>query len=135
MSNLVFPSTLAGVVFAGREEVEDDTLVERSLNQRETRSTFSTYPRYRYQYEFNALRSPAAYVEFQKLVGFRARHRGQLDSFLLTDPEDNTVTAMPFGVGDGASTSFQLQRTLVASADLNAPASRFYYPSMGDGYE
>ncbi len=36
--------------------------------------------------------------------------RGQL--FLFTDPQDNAVTAMPFGTGDGATTAFQLSRLI-----------------------
>lgn len=119
----------------GREEVEEDDQVDTSLSKRETRSTWSTYPRYRYEYEFTFLRSAAAYLEYQKLLGFRSRHRGRLDSFLLTDREDNAVTTHPFAIGDGATTSFQLQRTQVASADLAAAASRAYWPTMGDGYE
>jgi hypothetical protein len=42
---------------------------------------------------------------------------------------------MPIGVGNGSTTAFQLQRTLVPSASLAAAASRSYYPTIGDGYE
>lgn len=135
MSNLIFPSTLSSARLVTREEIEDDAQIDTSLSKRETRYTWSTYPRYRYEYEFSALRSATAYLEYQKVLGFRGRHRGQLDSFLLVDPEDNSVTAHPFGVGDGATTSFQLQRTVVASADLNPAATRAYWPTMGDDYQ
>jgi len=135
VSNLIFPSTLPGCVLTGREALDDDALIEESLSKRELRSTWSTYGRYRYEFTFSVLRSATAFVEYQKVLGFRSRHRGTLDSFLLTDAEDNTVTAHPFGIGDGVTTSFQLQRTLVASTDLAAAASRAYWPTMGDGYE
>lgn len=37
-----------------------------------------------------------------------AAGRGQL--FLFTDPQDNAVSAMQFGTGDGSTTAFQLSR-------------------------
>jgi hypothetical protein len=46
------------------------------------------------------------------LLGYLARHFGAYDSFLLTDPTDASVTDHGFALGDGATTSFQLQRTL-----------------------
>jgi hypothetical protein len=49
--------------------------------------------------------------EWQKLVGFHARMRGSLDTFLFTDDEDNSVTDHGFAVGDGSTAAFQLQRT------------------------
>lgn len=134
MSALVWPTTIPGLkISMGREEV-DDVKVVATQSGRECRSTWQTYPRYRYTLDFELLRS-GAQVEFQRIVGFYSRHRGALDSFLFTDDEDSSVTAHPFGIGDGVTTDFQLQRTLVPSADLSSPASRSYWPAMGDGYE
>jgi hypothetical protein len=60
---------------------------------------------------------------------------GVFDTFLFVDDEDDDVVTHNFGVGNGSTTDFQLQRTLVATADLPAPASRSYWPILGDGYE
>jgi hypothetical protein len=46
--------------------------------------------------------------EWQKLVGFHARMRGSLDTFLFTDDEDNSVTDHGFAVGDGSTAAFQI---------------------------
>ena len=49
----------------------------------------------------------------QTVLNHFARTFGQLASFLISDPDDNAVTAHGFGVGDGATTAFQLQRCSV----------------------
>lgn len=97
-------------------------------------STWETYPLYTYTLDFELLRS-GSQLEFQKLFGFYARHFGGFDSFLFTDDEDSVATVHPFGVGNAVTTDFQLQRTLVAAADLAAPVSRSYWPLFADGYE
>jgi uncharacterized protein (TIGR02217 family) len=38
--------------------------------------------------------------------------------FLFQDPQDSTVTASQFGVGNGATTSFQLSRTINGAQDI-----------------
>jgi hypothetical protein len=57
------------------------------------------------------------------------------DYFVGTLASPTSATSMPIGVGNGSTTAFQLQRTLVPSASLAAAASRSYYPTIGDGYE
>lgn len=112
MSNYVFPSALPGVAISFTRSAETDVKIQRAVSGKEYRSTWQASPLYRYTLNFEFVRSAAAYAELQSLASFWARHFGQLDSFLFTDPEDNAVTAMGFGVGDGATTAFQLQRTL-----------------------
>ena len=94
-----------------------------------------TYPRYKYTLEFEFLRTYGSFDELDTLLAMLQRHMGKWDSFLITDPEDNAVSAMPFGKGTGALATFQLQRSRVASASLPAAASRAYWPAAGDGYE
>jgi hypothetical protein len=73
--------------------------------------------------------------EYQTLIGFFMRNFGGLNSFVIMDPEDQSVAAHPFGRGDGTTKDFQLQRTLVADSDLAAPGSRSFWPAYVDGYE
>jgi uncharacterized protein (TIGR02217 family) len=134
MSNLVFPSTLAGFLVGDREQIEDNQVVQTSLSGKEWRSTWELAPRYRYKVSFPFLRSTTQ-PEFQQLAGFFTRHRGSLDSFLFQDPEDSVVTGHAFGVGNGSTTAYQLQRTLVPDVLLNPAATRTYWSAMGDGYE
>lgn len=133
MSNLTFP-TLPGLDIAVEREPYDGVQVDAAASAKEVRSTWETYERYRYKLRFNFLRD-GSQLEWQRLVGFRTRHGGSLDSFPFTDPQDNAVAAHPFGVGDGSTLTFQLQRTIVPAADLAAANLRSYWPVYGDGYE
>jgi hypothetical protein len=132
MSSLVFPS-LPGLVNGITREIIEDTRIETTPSGREYRSSWRITPTYRYRLAFEWLRADAA--EFQQLAGFFARMRGQWDSFLFQDPEDCAVTAHPFGVGNGTTTVFYLQRSLVPSPFLAAAGSRSYWPLVSDGYE
>ena len=48
----------------------------------------------------------------QTLMGFYLQCQGQLGTFLYADPSDGAVTGQPIGVGDGATTSFTMARSL-----------------------
>ena len=128
MSNLVFPlGTATGRVVS--REVYTSSRINESASGKEYRSTWWSTPRYRYKVAFDSLLGASgSRQDFQALAGFLVRHFGMLDSFLFTDPEDNTVTAHPFGTGDASTTKFQLQRSLVAGAAI-------FWPSFVDGYE
>jgi hypothetical protein len=134
MSSLVFPLSLPGATIESVDQVDEDAR-QTTLGGKEWRSSWWLAPKYRYRIRFDFLRSTAALVELQTIAGFYTRHRGTLDSFLLSDPEDNAVTGEAFGVGNGSTTAFQLQRSQVPDASLPAAASRSYWPAMGDGYE
>lgn len=134
MSSLVFP-TLPGCDIKVSRAAMHQVARQQSIGGKVWMSTWWSAPLYRYTLTFNFLRSASTYNEFQKLFGFFARHLGPLDSFLWVDPEDYTLTAHPFSKGDGTTKTFQLQRSLVPSADLPATSSRAYWPSSGDGYE
>jgi hypothetical protein len=113
MSNWIFPSELPGVRIEFTKERLDRTIVRETRHGREFRTTFGgAVPRYRYRVGFEFLRTMEAYRELHALATFLARHAGSFDSFLLREPEDCEVVDHGFGVGDGVTTSFQLQRTL-----------------------
>jgi hypothetical protein len=138
VSSLVWP-TFAGLKIEQTREAIPNTLLPTSITRVETPFSWESYCRYRYRLDIEVLRSDSSLSartqEWQKLVGFHARMRGSLDTFLFTDDEDSSVTAHYFGVGNGVATDFQLQRTLVADADLGTPSGRSYWPALGDGYE
>ena len=147
MSALIFP-TLSGLDIDIQRTPIYSTEVQQSSNGLELRAAFWSYPRYKISLSFNFLRS-ATYTkstqnEWETLVGFFARMAANYDTFYFEMPDDYFVgvlaspasaTSMPIGVGNGSTTAFQLQRTLVPSASLAAAASRSYYPTIGDGYE
>lgn len=124
MSNLCLPLSLYGLRIVSREPVEA-VLANETASQKEVRSTWSTYPRTRYRLAVDVVRSDTR-LDFQQLVRFFQMHRGPLSNFLIVDPEDCAVTNHGFGVGDGSTTVFQLQRTLLGAGvyDLtNSPGA------------
>ena len=53
----------------------------------------------------------------QALLGLYLQCGGAFGTFLYTDPNDNTATNQPIAVGDGATTSFELVRSVGAATD------------------
>ena len=134
MSNLVWPMPIGGYV--KHREPFTDVIVDTAASGKEYRQTWQLAPRYKFTIAVEVLNGvTGGRLDLQKTIGFLSRHYQSLDSFLLTDPEDNAATTHAFGVGNGTITDFQLQRTLVADADLATPASRSYWPLFADGYE
>jgi hypothetical protein len=114
MSNLVFP-TLAGLSpDVSRTRLDNNSIYETAGGKEQRLGRWSR-PRYRYKLGFSFLRSASAFQELQAIENFAARHRGRFDSFLWADPEDSSVADHGFGVGDGVTTAFQLQRTMGGS--------------------
>jgi hypothetical protein len=115
MTDVVFPSSLPGFDVKITREPYTDVIINESLTGRELRSTWWTVPRYRYGLSIQGMRTTAAYLELQALMTFFASRFGQYGSFLLQDPDDYTVVAHGFGIGDSATVAFQLQRSLLGS--------------------
>jgi hypothetical protein len=106
MSDLIFPS-LVGVVYAGREPffanaTQTSDAGRRLVVRRQTAQGW------RFNYDVRFLRT--SLYEHSTLQSFFRHHAGSYDSFLVQIPEDYSVTGHGFGMGDGASTKFQLQR-------------------------
>lgn len=118
MSNWRFPlnpGEIPGVNISIERSPIYATGVQVSSSGKEQRAQFQTYPRYKYHASFEFTRTAtgnATFTEFQQLLAMLQMHQGQFDNFLLDDPEDDAVTAHGFGVGDGSTTAFQLQRTM-----------------------
>ncbi len=135
MSSLIFPMNLPGMTPKVTVEPYYKTDIQEARSGKELRVAWWTWPRYKISLEFEFLRTYGSFDELHKMLAPLYRHLGKWDSFLVTLPEDNTVTAQPFSLGTGSQTVFFLQRSLVPDADLPAAASRKYWPAGGDGYE
>jgi uncharacterized protein (TIGR02217 family) len=56
------------------------------------------------------------------LAGFFLQQQGAFQPFLFDDPTDDSVTGQVLGTGDGATTAFQLVRTMSGFAEpITAP--------------
>lgn len=110
MSNLVFPLLPGVSIERSRTPIWDST-VQKTAAGRLLGLTCQTYPRWKYKLSFEFLRS-GAYQELEAIVGLFNQMRGRADTFLFYDEDDNTTVSQQIGVGDGATTSFQLLRNL-----------------------
>jgi uncharacterized protein (TIGR02217 family) len=117
MSTNVFP-TLIGLGWSvtrepqwGGKQTGGGTIIQESVSGKETRVARRTIPRREYSLSFDILRSDSVNLELQQLEDFFNSVSGMFDSFLFNDVDDNSVTGQLLGVGDGATTSFQLVRS------------------------
>lgn len=137
MSNLVFP-TLPGLTFGVTKTPTWSTRVQTAVSGKELRAAFWSLPIWQYTLVYEFLHADSR-AELQTLLGFFNARQGKFDSFLFNDPDDNTVTGQSFGTGDGATTAFQLVRTLGGVTepvkDLNG-AAQIYKAGVlqGSGY-
>lgn len=110
MGNAVFPS-LSGKGWGYVRKPQFNTKVRRSVSGREQRASFQQFPLYSFSLPFEFLRDLAVSPDAQTLIGFFMARQGSFDSFLYADPDDNSVTDMQFGTGDGVTKDFQLVRS------------------------
>lgn len=111
MSNSVFP-TLPGLAWGVKRKPMWKTNVRESASGREYRSTSWTAPRWEYTLSYEFLRQGNGRTELNDLLGFFNKHYGAWDSWLYTDPDDNTATNVQFATADGLTNQFQILRSL-----------------------
>jgi uncharacterized protein (TIGR02217 family) len=107
-----FP-TLAGIGYPVKRTPIWSTIKQQSISGLRTRLALWTYPSWAYDLPYSVLRADST-AEWQTLAGFYNQMRGPAGVFQFNDPNDDAVTAQPFGTGDGTTTVFQLVRTLGA---------------------
>lgn len=110
MSNTIFP-VLPGLAFDNKRTPVWSTTTHAAQSGKELRAAAWSYPLYEYELVYEVLRSAPALAEFQTLLGFFNARQGSFDSFLYSDPSDNSATGQTIGIGDGATTAFQLLRS------------------------
>lgn len=110
MSNAVFP-VMPGLTWDITRVPLWSTTVKTATSGREYRTANWSYPRYRYKMVYAFLRQQTGFTEMAQLAGFFNARQGAFDSFLFTDPDDNSVTAQQIGIGDGSNKLFQLIRS------------------------
>lgn len=113
MSNAVFP-TLPGLMFPVVRTPIFNTMKQPALSGRELRGTYQSFPLYQFGLSYEFLRDMVATPELDTLIGFFLARQGSFDSFWFNDVSDNSAVDMPFGVGDGGTTGFQLTRAFGA---------------------
>ncbi len=107
MSNTVYPD-FAGLTWPVVKRPIHKTGIKETPSGREFRTRYMTFPRHVIRLSYEWLTES----EMQQLVGLFNAHGGAFESLLFDDRDDRSVTNQVFAVGDGATTSFQLARTL-----------------------
>lgn len=120
MSSFVFP-TLPGLTFPVTRSVTYKTLSDESDSRRVATNALQPYAIRQWTLPFSVLRDFVSPSEIKALVGLYNAVRGRFDSFLYLDPVFNSVTAEPFGTGDGTKTSFQIIATFKNSDGPGGP--------------
>ena len=114
----VFPQ-LAGQGWSVHKKPTFSTIVASHVSGREVRDARYTNPIWQFELTFNGLDATSdgrhgglGASSLQSLMGLYLLCQGQYGSFLYYDPSDYAVSGQVFGTGDGATTTFQLQRSL-----------------------
>jgi uncharacterized protein (TIGR02217 family) len=111
MSTQVLPA-LAGLGFDVVRQPRWSNSTQRSVSGKTTRIAYWNYPLWTWTLKFDFLRADPTNVEWQQLVSFFNSMRGGFDSFLFDDVDDDGVTGQTIGTGAGATTTFQLVRSM-----------------------
>lgn len=115
MSNAAFPS-LIGQGWSVIKTPQWSSRVQRSTGGMELRASYYSLPIWRWTLLFNALPQTTQVAgDFSTLAGFFNARQGMFDSFLYSDPSDNTIPVaapMAFGVGTGTRTVFPFTRAI-----------------------
>lgn len=110
MSNAIYPD-LPGLKPSVKVAPRFSTKIQSAISGRETRAAFMAYPLWSIDIGYEFLRSSGEYPELDTIAGFFLARRGAFESFLFEVPNDNACSNMPFAVGDGVRTEYQLTRT------------------------
>lgn len=114
MSNAVLP-TFPGLMFDSVKTPTFNTRVQMAVSGREARAAFYSYPIWDFAVAYEFLRESIG--EMQALAGFFMARKGQFDSWLYSDPNDNAVTDAVIGAGNGVNRQFQLLRAFGGFAE------------------
>jgi uncharacterized protein (TIGR02217 family) len=120
----VFPQ-LIGQGWSTTKVPTFQTRIQRAVSGRELRALDYPYPLWQFSLTYDVLRDePAPQADLRTLLGFVMACQGAFGTFLYRDPSDNSVTNQYIAIGDGSTTVFQLQRTMVGdplSPGFNEP--------------
>ena len=101
--------------------------VKRAGSGRERRTALWPYPLWSFEFSYDVIRHRPTTDELSILWEFFNAAQGQYMPWLFVDPTDNQVSDQQFGVGDGATTSFELTRAIRAWTE---PVYAAYAPAI-----
>lgn len=120
MSDDVFP-TFPGLTFSVIKSPNWSTRQQRAVSGRELRVADFDNPIWRFTLTYSVLHDEkfgATYTPpntaLRTMMDWINSRSGGFDTFLYDDPTDDTATGQQIGVGDSATSSFQMGRQLIA---------------------
>lgn len=116
MSNAIFP-TFIGLKWGVKKSPNWNTMKKKSASGRTVRAKFYTAPIWQFSLQYEVLRANVAFQELQQLVGFFNSRGGSFDTFLYSDPNENTVTAQVVGVTVSGQAKYRLVKNLGGFAE------------------
>ena len=134
---------LAGQDISFTKKPTFSTIVAPHVSGREVRDALYQNPIWEFEVSFNALDSSPGNIygggvgsqSLQVLMGLFLQCQGQFGTFVFYDPSDYAVAAQGFGTGDGATTTFQLLRSLGGFAEAVSqpwvPSTFSVFPAQG----
>ena len=118
MSLPIFPM-LAGQGWSVHKRPTFSTIVANHASGREVRESLYVNPIWQFEVNFDGLDSTTSgqygglgAQSMQALMGLFLQCQGQFSPFIYYDPTDYFATGQLIGAGDGATTTFQIARTL-----------------------
>lgn len=108
MSSLLYPISLPGLTFNNKRRYDWNTGIQTAVSRQISALSYQQYPVVMWDFIYEFLRDASPLYEIQSLVGLHNNMAGRFDTFLLTDPDFNAVTACQFAVADGTAGPFQL---------------------------
>lgn len=115
MSQLIFPSRLPGMKMDFVRAPRFKTQIQSSVSGKETRAAFMAFPLWDLTMSYEFLQNGYRGTDLSQIVALFGQVKGSWDSFLVSVPDDNTVTDNLIATGTGSVRSFQLMRSITAS--------------------
>lgn len=91
------------------------THIQSAVSGKETRSAFMAFPLWDLTLAYEFLQSGNRGTDLNQIISLFGQVKGAWDSFLLSVPDDNTVSDHLIATGNGSTRSFQLMRSITAS--------------------
>lgn len=125
----LLPNSLPGITFKGTQTPVFNSRVLTSRSGKEMRVANWPYPKWEFILNYEFLREHTTPSELDTLLGFVLSQIGQVNPFYYKDPHNYSVSSQWVGIGDGATDTFRLKRTIGLFIDLI-----YYSPTISAVY-
>lgn len=102
---------LPGLTFSVHKKPIFNTKIDEAANGREFRTSYTEYPRWEFELEYEFLKDPKeGESSLKTIMGFYTDMQGPFTSWLFKDPDDYLCEGVVLGEGDDVTTEFYFRR-------------------------